>query len=79
MTPQHIIAAAVFLLVFMVGMVGIIDAIEPGKTFGSDSAGELAVIALGLGGAAVGLSLAGVKWRRAKKPEGGEPADDERN
>lgn len=68
MTPQHIIAAAVFLLVFMLGIVGIIDAVEPGLTLGGDSAGELAVVVLGLGGAAVGLSLAGIRWRKARKP-----------
>ena len=79
MTPQHIIAASVFVFVFFLGLVGVIDAVEPGRTLDDLLAGEIGFAIVALGGAAVGLVIGGVSWRRANKPKRGEPADDERN
>lgn len=79
MTPQKILAASVFVFVFFLGLIGVIDAVEPGRTFDDLASGEIAFAVVALGGAAVGLAIAVPRWRKAEKPKSGEPADDERN
>lgn len=68
MTPKHILAFAALMLVVFLGVIGIVDATEPGVTLDEPTAAAVALALAGLAGAAVGLSLMGVKWRKAKKP-----------
>ena len=65
--PKFILALSVLVLAVMFGAVAIIDAAEAGKVFDDGATGELAILFLGIAGASVGLSIAGVSWKRAKE------------
>ena len=65
--PKFILALSVLVLSVMFGAVAIIDAAEAGKVFDDGATGELAILFLGIAGASVGLSVAGISWRRAKE------------
>ena len=45
MTPRHILSFAVVVFVVFLGLVGIIDALEPGHTLSAVEASELGVVA----------------------------------
>lgn len=65
--PKFILALSVLVLSVMFGAVAIIDAAEAGKVFDDGATGELAILFLGIAGASVGLSVAGISWNRAKE------------
>ena len=65
--PKFILALSVLVLSVMFGAVAIIDAAEAGKVFDDGATGELAILFLGIAGASVGLSVAGISWKRAKE------------
>ena len=65
--PKFILALSVLVLAVMFGAVAIIDAAEAGKVFDDGATGELAILFLGIAGASVGLSVAGISWKRAKE------------
>ena len=64
--PRYLLALSVLVLAVMFGAVAIVDAAEPGRVLDDGATGELAVLFLGIAGASVGLSIAGITWKRAK-------------
>ena len=64
--PRYLLALSVLVLAVMFGAVAIVDAAEPGRVLDDGATGELAVLFLGIAGASVGLSIAGISWKRAK-------------
>ena len=65
--PKFILALSVLVLAVMFGAVALVDAAEAGKVFDDGATGELAILFLGIAGASVGLSVAGISWKRAKE------------
>lgn len=65
--PKFVLALSVLVLAVMFGAVAIVDAAEAGKVFDDGATGELAILFLGIAGASVGLSVAGISWKRAKE------------
>ena len=57
MTPRHILAFAVVVFVVFLGLVGIIDALEPGHTLSAIEATELGAALAGLTAGALGVVL----------------------
>ena len=65
--PRFLLALSVLVLAVMFGAVAIVDAAEPGRVLDDGATGELAILFLGIAGASVGLSIAGISWKRAKE------------
>ena len=57
MTPKHILAFAVVVFVVFLGLVGIIDALEPGHTLTAIEATELGAALAGLTAGALGVVI----------------------
>ena len=58
MTPRHILSFAVVVFVVFLGLVGIIDALEPGHTLSAVEAGELGIAFAALIAGALGVVIA---------------------
>ena len=57
MTPKHILSISVFTFVLLLGVVGVIDALEPGHTLSVVEATELSAALAGLTAGALGVVL----------------------
>ena len=73
MTPRHILSFAVVVFVVFLGLVGIIDALEPGHTLSAVEASELGVAFAALIAGALGV----VAYQRLKGRRDDTPADEE--
>ena len=73
MTPRHILSFAVVVFVVFLGLVGIIDALEPGHTLSAVEASELGVAFAALIAGALGV----VAYRRLMGRRNDAPNDDD--
>ena len=79
MTPRHILSFAVVVFVVFLGLVGIIDALEPGHTLSAVEAGELGAAFAALIAGALGVAAyQRLKARRDDDPntDGGPEAEE---
>ena len=78
MTPRHILSFAVVVFVVFLGLVGIIDALEPGHTLSAVEASELGVAFAALIAGALGVvAYQRLKGRRDDTPDPEDSEDPE--
>ena len=75
MTPRHILSFAVVVFVVFLGLVGIIDALEPGHTLSAVEASELGIAFAALIAGALGVVIA--RRLTGNRKQGDTPADEE--
>ena len=68
MTPKHILALSALLFVLLLGVVGVIDATEPGHTLDAIEVPALAAALAGLSAGGLGVVLAN-RARKRDKPD----------
>lgn len=76
MTPRHILAFAVVVFVVFLGLVGIIDALEPGHTLSALEATELGAALAGLTAGALGVVLTRKLSSRDATPQESEEGEE---
>ena len=74
MTPKHILAFSVVVFVIFLGLVGIIDALEPGHTLTAIETGELGAAFVALAAAAIGVAV-GRRFAKRKESTDEELSD----
>jgi len=74
MTPRHILSIAALLFVLLLGVVGVIDATEPGHTLDSIEVPALGAALAGLAAGALGVVLTR-RVREQKKEDDDDRTD----
>ena len=73
MTPRHILSIAALIFVLLLGMVGVIDATEPGHTLSAIEAPILGTALAGLAAGGLGVVLTN---KYLKRRQGGDDSEE---
>ena len=73
MTPRHILSIAALIFVLLLGMVGVIDATEPGHTLSAIEAPILGTALAGLAAGGLGVVLTN---KYLKQRQGGDDSEE---
>ena len=79
MTPRHILSIAALLFVLLLGIVGVIDATEPGHTLSAIEAPILGTALAGLAAGALGVAITNTYMKRRQGGDDNELGPQERS
>lgn len=79
MTPRHILSIAALLFVLLLGIVGVIDATEPGHTLSAIEAPILGTALAGLAAGALGVAITNTYMKRKQGGDDNELGSEERS